>query len=158
MLKISLVKIFVDYFHTLKNAETNKISIADILVQFIFPILIGIAYACLNFKLEGDVIAGVVATVSALMCAVAIMLYQTRMQAAKDEAFTESRQRKLIDELFSDVVWGICAGFFLVIIIVFLGDFCWIVGFEACLLAHFFLVCMMCLKRINSAYDLLKMP
>lgn len=158
MSKISLANIFLRYFRTLRNADTDNISIIDILIQLILPILIGVICALFDLCLDLGIIASVVATISALMCAVAIMLYQTRIQLSDESYFSESRQRRLIDELFSDVAWVICVGFLLVMLIVFLGRFSWITGLVTGLLSHFFLVGLMCLKRINSAYDILKMP
>ena len=140
------------------SADTNSISIIDILIQLVLPILIGVICALFNLCLDLGIIASVVATISALMCAVAIMLYQTRIQLSNETYFSESRQRRLIDELFSDIAWIICVGFLLVMLIVFLGRFSWITGLVTCLLSHFFLVGLMCLKRINSAYEILKMP
>ena len=167
--KIGLLKIFKSYFATLRDDSSNEMSRSDVAVQLVAPALIGIASLPLFLlgivdcpRFEGFIT--VAATVSSLLCALALMLFELRRGMGPVSADKSGkREAQLIDELFSDVMWCVVVGFaasFLMAISDAARDSLLIVGLVAGSLAlsaslNFVMVVCMCLKRMN-AVDFLK--
>ena len=164
--KIGLLKIFKSYFATLRDDSSNEMSRSDVAVQLVAPALIGIASLPLFLlgivdcpRFEGFIT--VAATVSSLLCALALMLFELRRGMGPVSADKSGkREAQLIDELFSDVMWCVVVGFaasFLMAISDAARDSLLIVGLVAGSLAlsaslNFVMVVCMCLKRMNAVY------
>ena len=119
-----------------------------------------------------------ISIVSALMCAMATLLFQIRSQMADgpDEAPAggggatahlafrmKLRDKRFIDEVFDDVMWAILVGLTLSLYLIVIDAIGLLAGggiasrilssiaVAAC--AYFVLVIGMCLKRLRSAYN-----
>ena len=173
--KSSIVPIFEGYIRTLHGAD-DRLRIQDVLAHLIVPAAAGIAVGVLVPTGAHDAVSGslptaitAVSIVSAFMCAMAVMVFQLRIQIAdvldgKGDAALAGKVKKgdlkLIDELFHDVMWSIVVGFASALCMTaacFLVDaqelaFRILLGASAALLLNDALVVCMCLKRMSSAY------
>lgn len=97
--KIDFWPLLIKYIDTLRNYQSNKISLIDIFVQLIVPALLSVALflkwpdSRINL---GDLISNLISCISiisGLMCAVAVLLFQLRLQMSsqKDPKTTRSR-------------------------------------------------------------------
>lgn len=168
--KIGLKPIFCAYVNTLRDDSSGKYSYADIILQIILPIVVGVAMALLlgSGKMQWpcfDNSITVVSIVSSLLCALALMLFSLRGSLAEKHE-TEARaimlELHLIDELFADVMWCVVAGFAAALLMTVSGmvdTFPFCIGVFAAavsitMLINFALVACMCLKRMNAAYKI----
>lgn len=173
--KSSIVPIFKGYIRTLHEADDN-LRIQDVFAHLILPAAAGVAVGALVPAEAHDAVSGslptaitAVSIVSAFMCAMAVMVFQLRIQIAdaldgKGDAALAGKVKKgdlkLIDELFHDVMWSIVVGFasaFCMTAACFLVSaqdvaFRIFLGVSAALLLNDVLVVCMCLKRMSSAY------
>lgn len=174
MSKASLLGIVKDHFSTLrdnsieekenKNKETKwKILWADLVLQIIFPLALGVLSFVLGFTLTNGIggLITAVSIVAALMCAMAVMVFQIRMQMKSDKLFTLGT-KKLINEVFSNIMWTIVVGLFLAAYLAIfeaLGLFDQelagriLTAVAAAISFHFIMLIAMCLKRLRSAYN-----
>ncbi len=133
MSKLSLKIVLSRYLSTLYVWRNGKrcFSISDVVFQVILPILIGIASAALGFSFQGisNLIAGV-SIVSALLGAVAVFLFQTRVQL-NDKMELKASEGKptqgsifdegdidVLDELFFSVLWCIFEGMTISVVLI----------------------------------------
>lgn len=181
--KSSVTGIFKGYVHTLRDArdgEGMRVRPADVIVQIAIPAAIGVVYYFAGWHLSdpANAIVGI-SIVSALMCAMATLLFQIRSQAMEgmDEARDgtngdparlpgfrmKHRDERFIDEVFDDVMWAILVGLSLSLYLIIvdaaeLFDACDIISrvlssIAVAVCAHFVLVIGMCLKRLRRAYN-----
>lgn len=173
--KSSIAPIIKGYIRTLHGAD-DHLRIQDVAVHLIAPAAAGIAVGLLVPEDAHEVVSGslptavtAVSIVSAFMCAMAVMVFQLRIQIADDvsgeggAALAGKMKKgdlKLIDELFHDVMWSIVVGFSSALC---MTAACFLVGVQeiafrillgasAAFLMNDALVVCMCLKRMNSAY------
>lgn len=181
--KSSVAGIFKGYVRTLRDARNgNKACVrpADVLVQIVLPIAIGLGCFFTGWHLANpsNAIVGI-SIVSALMCAMATLLFQIRGQMAEEPGEAPAggsnaaahipsfrmklRDKRFIDEVFDDVMWAILVGLTLSLYLIVIDA----IGFLAdggtasrvlssiavAVCAHFVLVIGMCLKRLRSAYN-----
>ena len=165
--KSSLGAIAKGYVDTLHGGSSDGIRPKDIAAHVIAPVAIGVA-AFLSPQIDlsgiramfGNCIVAV-SIVSALLCGAAVMVFQLRMQLSHGECAdrTTRVERKLIDELFSDILWAVVCGFASVLLMVvlgtgerssLLGDL--LTAASLALLANYVMVTCMCIKRLNAAY------
>lgn len=181
--KSSVIGIFEGYVRTLRDArdgENSRIRPADVLVQIALPIAIGAGCFFTGWHLANpsNAIVGI-SIVSALMCAMATLLFQIRGQMADgpDEAppggggatahlapfRMKLRDKRFIDEVFDDVMWAILVGLTLSLYLIVIDAIGLLAGggtvsrilssIAVAVCAHFVLVIGMCLKRLRSAYN-----
>lgn len=160
--KSNIMEIVEEHFDTLRDARTDKIKIGDIVFQIGLPLFIG----CLCFlsgwwlKDASNAIVGI-SIVAALMCAMAVLVFQIRMDASADKRLGEN-DLILINELFANIMWAILVGLLLAFALIAfdaLGLFSG--GYPAqiatsislAMCAHFIIVIAMCLKRLQRAYN-----
>ena len=160
-----------DYFRTLVKASNGKISVKECVKQIGVPIALGVVSYCAGFRVSdyGDAIAGI-AIVSALMCAVATLLFQIRVTLREQFAegtnkFLGKNDLKLVDELFAVVLWAILFGLFLVLLMI-LVDWLDLANYDLWSIApiltsvfvaglsHFVLVIGVVLKRLRVVYGI----
>lgn len=168
MQKISLKRIWEEYFHTLRDDSTGKISIDDVIVQLILPFLLGIAVfvdrayihylPCGDGSVSSNIITGV-SIASALLCAVDVLVFQLRFDMVAADEKPDSRSIRLVDEIYYDVLWAIVIGFLVVALLTMRGiqtedviD-ALLLGAAVMCLANFGLVMCMSLKRMAAAYE-----
>lgn len=171
--KISIKGIFLNYYDTLHKNGKRETSKQDVVIHLVFPFAFSAFCTILLSKLNileslrasfSDAIMALT-IVSTLLCALAIMLFQLRM-SLKD-TFTEQGETKivdqeilLIDEMFSDVLWAVVAGFISVIFMVLAGFdlpsylVYLFVGCALVFVSNFAIVTCMCLKRLSAAYTI----
>ncbi len=173
--KSSIVPIFKEYIRTLHGVDEH-LRIQDVAIHLVVPAAVGIAVGVLTPTDAHDAVSGslptaitAVSIVSAFMCAMAVMVFQLRIQVAdaldgKSGASLAGKVKKgdlrLVDELFHDVMWSIVVGFasaFCMTAACFLVSaqevaFRIFLGVSAALLLNDVLVVCMCLKRMSSAY------
>lgn len=167
----SVKYILYDYFNSLRSARDGRFRFSVLFVQVCCPVLIGIIFGAVGFGIvnSSEVVTGV-SIVAALMCGVAIMLFQIRI--GLQEKFARSRQfflteydLELVDELFAQVMWCILSGFLLVLLILIKGIFPEQIaaapfarniglGVIWSLMTNFILTIGLVLKRINRVYNL----
>jgi hypothetical protein len=171
MNKISLVEIWSSYLNTLVDFNTGRKKGADVALQIVLPSLVSISLvvcSALGLFPEGligtsrsEIVTGI-AIVSSLLCAVAVMVFQLRVQidAGIKGVSIMDREVGLVDELFHDVMWAIVAGFTVVLLLVVsnlgivgespLRPFIESVAMGGAI--NFVLVICMSLKRLSASY------
>lgn len=152
MNKVSIRAILSQYVSTLyvwKNGK-RRLSCHDIFLQIVLPVLVGVVTALLGFRLQGvsNLIAGV-AIVSALLGAVAVFLFQTRLQLydrmhpekstgdAKPSirgTIFDDDDISVLDELFFSIMWCILEGMTICVVLIV----CDCAGLTRCDLPHDF--------------------
>ena len=178
MNKLSLRGIWHGYIRTLVNASTGKPNKCDYFIQICTPIISGVLLFLLwptnsDSPKDSSFISaiGIVSTnivtgvsiVSSLMCGVAVMLFQLRVQLSSQEIPVPTRDDvKLIDEVYFDVLWSVLVGFASVVIIIASDiikvlSFClWkaALSFAFCLVFNLVLVSCMILRRLGASYEI----
>ncbi len=178
--KLSLKVILSRYLSTLYVWRNGKrdISIVDIAIQIVIPVIVGLLSAVLGFSFQGisNLIAGV-SIVSALLGAVAVFLFQTRVQLndKMDRKVSEGTKARgtifddgdiiVLDELFFSVVWCIFEGMAISVVLI-VADcigiavneelktiWCCISSIVVMIGCNLVLVLMMCLKRMARIYE-----
>lgn len=166
--KTSLVRVAAAYLSTLRSYRTEKYMASDIAVQLVAPALLGAAFgvtwpvpAARLSEAVGNMVSGV-SIISALLCGVAVMVFQLRLQLASQESPRPTkREVVLVDETFHDILWAVVAGFASVILLTISGMLPddgaaqrTVVGVAVFFLLNFLLVTCMCIKRLHSAYEI----
>ncbi|WP_302796903.1 hypothetical protein [Adlercreutzia equolifaciens] len=171
--KASLSSIARAYFDTLHVGTSGKTRFADVFLQILLPLLVGAALFCSAALTEGNGlvpfvvgafsdITAALSIISALLCALAIMVFQLRIQMAADdmEAVATKQETQLVDELFSDVLWAVVCGFAAVVLMIVAGSLgsdtvaAWVLAaVSLAVLLNFCAVTCMCLKRMSVAYS-----
>lgn len=158
------------YFSTLVNQRTGGVNAGAVIAQFLMPAIVGAAWALVgpSISTPGNAIVGI-SIVSALLCAMATMLFQIRIDlriraTEGTESFVTAQDLKLIDQLFSAVLWAILFGLFIVLAMVvseWFGAFQlvglpakFIAGFVVFFIGHFVFVIGTILKRMNRVYEI----
>lgn len=171
--KAGLTSIARAYFDTLHAGTTGETRFADVFLQILLPLIAGIVLFCSAAFTEGNGfvpfvveafsdITAALSIVSALLCALAIMVFQLRIQMAADdmEAVATKQETQLVDELFSDVLWAVVCGFAAVVLMIVAGSLgsetvaAWaLAAISLAVLLNFCAVTCMCLKRMGAAYS-----
>lgn len=165
----SVADIAKDYVHSLKSANDRKLKLGTVLFQLGAPVGLGLLAAAVRLGIPdpSDAVTGV-SIVSALMCSVAVLLFQARVdlrhrfESLGDPAFVQG-DLDLVDELFAQVLWSILSGFVLVLLLILESAFSSaLAGFEPvmrlgcgvawCLMANFALTVGIVLKRMRRVY------
>lgn len=165
--KSSLIPIVKDYLRTLHSGSSEQLCVKDIAFQIGLPVFIGICAYVQPFiglcGIRSLFTNGIVAIsiVSSLLCGLAVMIFQLRLQISMENSRfnTTNREKQLIDELFSDVLWAVVSGFTTVLLMTisnisnYEGIVCDILTAASLSFSlNFILVTCMCLKRLNTAY------
>lgn len=174
--KTSLKTIATRYLNTLVDNNSGKIMLADIVVQLLFPVISGVAFFMLwpdeisEWPIRPDTLSNlssglmtVVSIVSALLCGVAVMIFQLRLQLASQvDPIPEEDETELIDQMFNQVLWDVVAGFVTALLIVCSmafpeGSTPWrgILAASIAMIINFILVTCMCIKRFSAAYHII---
>lgn len=162
--KSSVVDIARDHFLTLRDNRKREFALnaGDMFEQIALPVLFGLFTWWRGWSL-GDAtgaIAGI-SIVAALMCAMAVFIFQIRQQIHHDDRLNDD-DFVLVDEVFSNVMWAILVGLFLALYLVvcsaagLLEDTATGHIMTAVAVAfgfHFVFVVGMCLKRLRRAYQ-----
>ena len=155
-------RIPMNHFATLKNSK-GKPSIRDFLFQLGVPAICGIVILFLGYSIcdPSPIITGV-SIAAALMGAIEVLVFQIRL-TLRDDARLDKYDYNLVDELFSNIAWGIVVGFLLTLVLVaisFLDEVVRVsvIGITASALvvtlgAHFVIVIAMCVKRLVRCYE-----
>lgn len=171
MEKVSLGEIWSSYFKTLKNYGTGNVCVGDVVLQIILPILVSLLMLALLLSGEvcseaieknlSNIVTGV-SVVSSLLCAVAVMLFQLRVQidSGINGVVPIGKEVELVDELFHDVMWAIVMGFSIVLMLIIsqtdIGDFISLKPILEALAVgcgmNFVLVICMSIKRLSASY------
>ena len=179
--KLSIRVILSRYLSTLYRWDDGKkrVSKTDVLIQLVAPVLLGFIAVFLGFRFEdlSNLIAGV-SIVSALLGAVAVFLFQTRLQLydsmysgnSSGGTIFDERDISVLDELFFSVLWCIFEGMVICTILI-VSDSAGLIGraSEFDLMAvlsgivlsgivviagcNLVLVLLMCLKRMGRIYE-----
>lgn len=167
--KMSLSGVWNGYRKTLVNYSTGKTSKRDLAIQIGVPLVTGaVAFALWPLgrqaieSVVSNVVTGV-SIVSSLMCGVAVMIFQLRVQLASQGDITPTRREvELIDETYSDVLWSVVVGFAAVILIVVsyaldaVSPVLWrgSLSLALCCVMNLVMVSCMSLKRLNASYEI----
>ena len=167
MSKFGLGRVVKGYIETLRYGREGGVNWADVVIQIVIPIICGVLLAIFGgpvlswgkSMLSNAVVA--VSIVSALMCALAVMVFQLRVQIGNANArHLNPAECKFIDELFADVLWSILVGFAATLFMISAGaesgDFYLVrricSGISLAALMNFAMVVCMCVKRMDVAY------
>lgn len=166
--KIDFWPLLIKYIDTLRNYQTNKISLIDIFVQLVVPALLSVALfflpdSCINLDDLISNLISCISIISGLMCGVAVLLFQLRLQmSSQNDPKPLDREFDLVDESFHISMWTVLDGLFAVglLCIAPLAKninelysrilFC----LAAFFLLNFQFVTLMALKRISAAYTI----
>ena len=168
--KTSLRTIRDEYLKTLRTDPRNQgspFNKHDLLMHVFLPIFVSLLYG-VAWPLSGEALDGMcgnivtgVSIVSSLMCGVAVMIFQLRVQiAAPGEVDATPDEIELIDETFSDVLWSVVVGFAAVLLLI-IGDIAAaalpmlrraFVSVAIGLVTNLAIVTCMSLKRMNASY------
>ncbi len=160
-----------EYFSTLVSQRTGKCKVTTIALQIILPLIVGgIAFALKVQISSVDSTIGGIAVVAALLCAVATMLFQIRIDLRikvknNSDAFVTENDLKLVDELFAALLWGIMFGFIITavaMIIQWTGILdsdniliiCLCTSVLIACIVHFAFVIGLILKRLSAVYQI----
>lgn len=161
--------ILQDYIDSLKSARDGKLKPGTLLFQLGIPFGCGIAAGAVRFGVsEAENIVTGVSIVAALMCGVATLLFQTRIDLRQrfensKDPFLVERDLRLVDGLFSQVMWSILSGFLLVLFLVLKSSFSsMLASFDVlvriaccvawCLIVNFVFTVGVILKRMRCVY------
>lgn len=170
MSKTGLGDIRKGYLRTLRRdprKHGSPFNKHDLLLHVFLPIGLALLYG-VTWPLNGESLDGMcsnvvtgVSIVSSLMCGVAVMIFQLRVQiASPGEVDASSEEIELIDETFSDVLWSVVVGFAAVLLLI-VGDVAEVilpalhrvlVSVAVGLVANLVVVTCMSLKRMNASY------
>ena len=164
--KTSLLGVARAYLNTLRSYRTKRVMPSDIIVQIGLPAAAAVSFAVLwplgedeLSSVSSNVISGV-SIVSALLCGVAVMVFQLRMQMSGQGEFSSRKKVKLlVDETFYDILWAVVAGFVSVFLTIATGVAEGVevlqrvlAGLAVFFLGNFVMVTCMCVKRLSSTY------
>lgn len=165
--KIDFWPLLIKYIDTLRNYQTNIISLIDIFVQLIVPALLSVAlfFNWPDSRINlGDLISNLfscISIISGLMCAVAVLLFQLRLQmSSQKDPKPLDREFVLVDESFHISMWTVLDGLFAVGLLYMaplaksISELLSRILFclAAFFLLNFLFVTLMALKRISAAY------
>lgn len=165
--KSSLGTIANGYFKTLHKGASDDINPKDVALHIVFPILVGVfSFAIPQIDLQvvralfSNLIVAV-SIVSALLCGLAVMVFQVRIQLSSEDMDRKAtgNEKQLIDEMFSVVLWSVVCGFASVALMVLSGTkdsagqiYDAVTALSLALVIHYAIVTCMCLKRLNAVY------
>lgn len=167
--KISLRGLFVRYLRTLHSVDDDSLYIPDVFVHFVIPIGLFI-WAMIETDNAATVRAyfanamTAISVISGFMCGLAVMIFELRinLNQSNGELGENAQEIKLIDELFSDVLWSVVVGFLTVGCMALSGDATdssmvnnLFTAFSLALCCNFIVVTLMCLKRIDVCYQVI---
>ncbi|MCF6615531.1 hypothetical protein IHV42_30340, partial [Escherichia coli] len=87
--KINICEVLIGHFRTLKNADTNKISLWDIFTFIILPFIISAAFSLLGSGITKDLISLLVnfsAILTALLLSVLVLVYDQESKIRQRKA------------------------------------------------------------------------
>ncbi len=167
--KAGIGRIFKNYCDTLRTGVYRNRNWRDYVTHFAIPAIVAIAIFVAPQSVSssirscfGNAITAL-SIVSALLCGLAVAVFQLRIQISSGSSGVEVRgaEVELIDELFAAILWAVVAGFSAAGLMVVAGIdnlanvVCDIA--TACSLGvtcNFAVVVCMCLKRLSIAYHL----
>lgn len=167
--KISLRGLFVRNLRTLHSVDDDSLYKPDIFVHFVIPIGLFI-WAMIETDNAATVRAyfanamTAISVISGFMCGLAVMIFELRinLNQSNGELGENAQEIKLIDELFSDVLWSVVVGFLSVGCMAISGEINDIAAvnnlftaFSLSLCCNFIVVTLMCLKRIDVCYQVI---
>lgn len=167
--KISLRGLFVRYLKTLHSVDDDSLYKPDIFVHFVIPIGFFI-WAIIDTDNAATVRAyfanamTAISVISGFMCGLAVMIFELRinLNQSNGELGESAQEIKLIDELFSDVLWSVVVGFLTVGCMAISGEIDdtaavnnLFTAFSLALCCNFIVVTLMCLKRIDVCYQVI---
>ncbi|MGM7670275.1 hypothetical protein [Microbacterium sp. A93] len=149
------------HISTLRNHD-GRIPVQELLANFIAPIVLGAGFGVWQVATEasfpfGNLLAGL-AILFGFFLALTTFVFSLRRQVSTRRPLTDLRAPVLIDELFVNCEYAvIVSGAATVLALLFdvigqpiLGSVLIVA------LAHIFVLVMMCLKRLNRAYEIHK--
>lgn len=165
--KISAIPIVGAHLDTLRDARDRSTKWVDVVIQYLLPVVAGVACYLGQFHLQGvgDVIAGL-AVLAALLFALVIFVFQLRLQLANDPRVPKGGLLPtLVDELFANVAYAVLIGLSAVVVSLAAsstrslderGNLEPLNAIWSAVLVvvavHLLLTVGMCLKRTHSAY------
>lgn len=167
----SVLHIARNYLDSLRSARDGRFKPSVVVGQMLVPVAFGLAMSFFGIDAEEatDIVAGV-SIVAALMCAVATLLFQTRIGLREKlddtgQAFLTESDLTLVDELFAQVMWAILSGFVLVFLLLLKAalldiiapvSLAWhsVLFLVWCLAGNFVLTIGIVLRRLDRVYYL----
>lgn len=159
-----VVSSFTRYVGTFKRRDGRR-NTGDYAFQLGFPILFGLTVLVNGWDCQvAQILAGAettVSIVSGLICGLAIMVFQLRLQLEEPGGPRVTTQElSRVDDLFYVSVWSILAGFASAVLLGLLGRLPWfhnIVAFSAVVfLTNFATSVLMCINYLYDAYRIVR--
>jgi hypothetical protein len=154
------------HYDTLRDDRTGSVRVRDLILFLGLPIAVGGAMWWAGFRMKdvASLLAGL-AVFTALLFGLVIFVFQLRV-LIKDDGRDRDRPRlaALIDETFANVTYSVIVGITTTVLGVVgaaladkdKGAPVWLTAVLAALCVHLVLTILMCLKRVNSAYQQLR--
>lgn len=120
--KINLSEIFLSHLDTLKNYRQSTYSRADIIIFFIFPLLLSSVIVFANFRLSKELIGvliNVFAIFAGLLFNLLVLIYEVISKAVKQENTAQENSLSLdkLEEISSNVSFEIVLSIFNVLLL-----------------------------------------
>ncbi|MDG6429581.1 hypothetical protein [Glaesserella parasuis] len=115
--KINVLVIIKDHLSTLKNYNNGKISVIDVSVLLILPLIIVLLLAYYKYAINKEFVSLVVnfsSIVTSLLISVLVLIYD-QYSKIRPENDTQTLKKKVLEQLFSNVSFTILMGIITVI-------------------------------------------
>ena len=99
--------------------------VRDVAIQIVIPIALGCISFFIGLRISdpSNIVVGI-SIVAALMCAMAVLLFQVRAEIRRENnALLVGDDVKLVDETFDDAMWAILVGFLIALYLVIVDAF-----------------------------------
>ena len=119
--KINICEVLIGHFRTLRDADTQKISIWDIFTFIILPFIVAASFSIFGSGITKDLISLLVnfsAILTALLLSVLVLVYDQESkirQRIEIDTFYEAK-KSLLTELYFNICYSILCGVLLVVL------------------------------------------
>ena len=118
--KINFFKIIQDHIHTLKDFDTKKYKLGDLILFFISPLVVGFLFIKFNFRLDDDIANVLVTSLSifaALLFNLLLLIYNIILKPDNSESGANFKN-KFLKEIFSNISFCILISIFTIMLLI----------------------------------------
>jgi hypothetical protein len=165
-MKIDIRRIVIAQIHTMKDNSTQRYSVPDLVLFFLFPSLLGAVGSYYGWKFNADVLNALLAAFSifaGLLLNLLLLIYTFSSQTDHPPALTKARNQ-LVKELHDNIAYSILVSIVIVVVAMVTVAYLkmhetpsepafttpWVTGTVIFLTINFILTLLMILKRIYT--------